>query len=113
MPYIINKDDLPSSDICSEFEGYLHDSVNVSFFLCNTTPGRGPGLHKHPYEEVFVVQEGVLTFTVGETTLEATGGQIVIVQADVPHKFINAGFEVARHIDIHVSPRMITLWLEK
>jgi hypothetical protein len=36
----------------------------------------------------------------------------MIVQADVPHKFVNSGTEAARHVDIHVSTRMITTWLE-
>jgi hypothetical protein len=40
--------------------------------------GSGPKLHRHPYEEVFVVQEGTATFTAGEETLEVKGGQVVI-----------------------------------
>jgi quercetin dioxygenase-like cupin family protein len=87
--------------------------VNVSFFLSDTRPGRGPALHKHPYEEVFIVQEGELTFTVGDSTIKAVGGQIVIAPAGAPHKFVNSGSDMARHVDIHVSPRMITTWLEE
>jgi mannose-6-phosphate isomerase-like protein (cupin superfamily) len=41
----------------------------------------------HPYTEVFVVQAGRLRFTVGDATIEASAGQIVIVPAGVPHKF--------------------------
>jgi mannose-6-phosphate isomerase-like protein (cupin superfamily) len=65
--------------------------VNVSFFLVESPPGRGAGLHKHPYEEVFVLQEGEATFTIGEDVIAARGGQIVVVPADVPHKFVNSG----------------------
>jgi mannose-6-phosphate isomerase-like protein (cupin superfamily) len=72
--------------------------------------GRGPDLH--PYDEVFVVQDGELTFTVGDATIEATGGQIVIAPAGAPHKFVNSGTRRSRHIDIHTSRRMITDWLE-
>ena len=107
MATVINKQDLPSST----FEGYLHHA-NVSFFLSATSPGRGPSLHKHPYEEVFIVLEGNLIFTVGDETIEATGDQIVIAPPNTPHKFVNSGSDVARHIDIHVSPHMITEWLE-
>ena len=46
--------------------------------------GRGPGLHTSPYSEVFVVQEGELTFAVGEATVEATAGQIVVALAGTP-----------------------------
>jgi len=113
MAAIVNKDDLPTNSTSRQFEGYLHDGVNVSFFWNNTPPGRGPSLHKHPYEEVFLVQEGKLTFTVGDSTIEVTSGQIVIVPPDVPHKFVNSDSKPTSHIDIHVSPRMITTWLEE
>lgn len=113
MSHLIDRDELPSSGTSWTFEGYLHQAVNVSFFLSNTPPGKGPALHKHPYEEVFIVQEGQLTFTVGDSTVEATSGQIVIAPAEVPHKFVNSGTENARHVDIHVSGRMATVWLDE
>ncbi len=112
MVIVVDKDDLPTGETSRQFEGYLHGDANVSFFLSNTPPGKGPSLHKHPYEEVFIVQEGHLTVTVGEATIEASAGQIVVVSPDTPHKFVNAGSEFARHVDVHVSSRMITTWLE-
>jgi mannose-6-phosphate isomerase-like protein (cupin superfamily) len=60
-----------------------------------------------------VVQEGELTFTVGEDTVEATGGQIVFARAGTPHKFTNSGSGRARHLDIHTRRRMDTAWLEE
>ena len=112
MTHTINRNELPHSGTAYKFEGYRHSDANVSFFLSETPPERGPGLHTHPYEEVFVVQVGELTFTVGDATIGATGGQILVVPAGVPHKFVNSGTERARHIDIHTSRRMITEWLE-
>ncbi len=112
MATVVNRDELPGSSTSRQFEGYLHGEARVSFFLSDTPPGHGPSLHQHPYEEVFVVQVGHLTFTVGDATIEASAGQIVIVPPDTSHKFFNAGSEIARHIDIHVSPRMMTTWLE-
>jgi quercetin dioxygenase-like cupin family protein len=61
MRVIIDKAELPAD----RFEGYLHGGANVSFFLSDTPPRMGPKLHTHPYYEVFVVEEGKLTFTVG------------------------------------------------
>jgi mannose-6-phosphate isomerase-like protein (cupin superfamily) len=46
-----------------------------------------------------VVQEGNATFTVGDATIEATGGQIV-VPAGVPHKLVNSGSGPLRQVDI-------------
>jgi quercetin dioxygenase-like cupin family protein len=112
MTQVIGYEELPNNGTVYKFEGYLYGNANVSFFLSDTAPGKGPVLHKHPYDEVFVMQEGELTFTVGDETIEATGGQVVIAPAGAPHKFVNSGAGRARHIDIHVSRRMITDWLE-
>jgi quercetin dioxygenase-like cupin family protein len=112
MAHVLNKVDLPHSGSAYSFEGHLYGDANVSFFLSETAPGSGPKLHSHPYAEVFVVQEGELTFTVGDATVEANGGQIVIVPAGVSHRFVNLGLAPARHIDIHTSRRMTTEWLE-
>jgi len=113
MTHVIDRDQLPHSGTAHTFEGYRYGDANVSFFLTDAPPGSGPKLHKHPYEEVFVVQEGSVTFTVGDATIEATAGQIVIAPAGVPHKFVNSGTGRARHIDIHTSRRMVTEWLEE
>ncbi len=113
MATVIDKYKLPSSGTAWQFEGYLHNAANVSFFVNETPPGRGPSLHKHPYEEIFVVLHGGLALTVGDSTVEASSGQIAIVPPNTPHRFINSGSEVARHVDIHASARMITTWLEE
>lgn len=111
MATIIQADDLPGTT-SRQFEGYRYGDANVSFFLSATPPGRGPALHLHPYAEVFVVQGGSLTFVVGEETVEATAGQVIVVPAGTPHKFTNTGAEVAHHVDIHASSKMETTWLE-
>lgn len=113
MAYIVDKDSLPGSVTSRTFEGYLNGDVHVSFFLSSTPPGRGPGLHTHPYEEVFIVQAGKLTFTVGEETVEVNAERVVVVPPNTPHKFTNTGDEIAHHIDIHVSGQMQTKWLEE
>ncbi len=111
MARVVNTTELPGGT-ARRFEGYLYGDVPVAFFLSETPPGRGPSLHKHPYAEVFVVQVGRLTFIVGDATIEASAGQIVIVPADTPHKFTNTSSAVARHIDIHTTGQMETTWLE-
>jgi quercetin dioxygenase-like cupin family protein len=109
---IVNKDELPHSGSAHRFEGHLHGGADVSFFISDTPPGKGPSLHTHPYAEVFVVQEGELTFTVGDATVRATSGQIVVAPAGTPHGFVNSGARRTKHIDIHTSDRMVTEWLE-
>jgi len=114
MTLLINIVELPlSGETARVFEGVQYGDTNVSFLLINDAPpGSGPSLHSHPYEEIFVIQAGQATFTVGDATIEATGGQIVIAPAGIPHKFVNSGKTLLQSINIHPSSRMITEWLE-
>ncbi len=59
--------DLARDGTSHAFEGEHHGDTGVSFILVNAPPMGGPKLHRHPYEEVFVVQEGSVAFTAGET----------------------------------------------
>jgi mannose-6-phosphate isomerase-like protein (cupin superfamily) len=43
---------------------------------------------------------------------EAQAGQIIIAPVDTPHKFVNGGERPLKQVDIHVSKRFITEWLE-
>ena len=85
---------------------------NVKRMKTQSLQEGGPKLHVHPYEEVFLIQEGCATYTIGSTTLEARAGQIAIVPAGIPHKFINSGSGRLRQVDIHHSPQFVTQWLE-
>jgi quercetin dioxygenase-like cupin family protein len=96
----IDQDQLPG-----RFEGAEH-GAGVSFFLARPAPGRGPNLHRHPYEEIFVVHEGQLSFTVDGQTIEAGAGQIVIAPPGSAHKFVNVGDTRAHMTNIHPRPRM-------
>src|SRR5688572_14259600 len=113
MAQIISREELPFDEYAREFEGYRYGDTSVSFIIVEAQPGTGPKLHSHPYEEIFIVQEGAATFTVGDITIEASAGQIVIAPADVPHKFVNSGTGTLRQIDIHASPRFITTWYDE
>jgi mannose-6-phosphate isomerase-like protein (cupin superfamily) len=109
---VLDKTDLAPGETSYEFQGYHHDA-GVSFIVIDAPPGSGPKLHKHPYEEVFVVQEGEATFTAGEEIIEASAGQVVVVPAGVPHKFVNSGTGRLRQIDIHASKRFVTERLDE
>ena len=74
--------------------------------------GAGPRLHVHPYDETFIIIEGHARFTVGDTTLDAHAGEVVLGPAGVPHTFKNLGPGRLQTIDIHHSPRWIQTDLE-
>jgi quercetin dioxygenase-like cupin family protein len=107
----INARDLPGSDRARRFEGVDH-GADVSFFVIDGPPGHVVELHRHPYQEVFVVHAGRVRFTAGDATLDAVAGDVVVVPAGAPHGFANTGQERLRMTGIHVAAAMQTEWLE-
>ena len=78
----------------------------------NDEPGTGPTLHVHPYDEVFVIQQGRARFFVDDKVIDADAGEIVLGPAGLPHRFINLGPGRLQTLDIHLSPRWIQTNLE-
>ena len=87
--------------------------AGVCVIRVDAAPGEGPRLHRHPYEEVFVVLEGEVEFTAGDDKETATAGESIVVPPDTPHGFVNAGDGRLRMVAIHVSPAFDTEWLEE
>lgn len=110
---VINRDDLPRDDSTYEFEGFRFSDTEVSFIWVDMPPGGTIRLHKHPYPEIFIIQEGVATFVVGDAAMQASAGKIIVVPANVPHKFSNHTTARLKQVDIHVSREFITQWLEE
>ncbi|HMC71609.1 MAG TPA: cupin domain-containing protein [Mycobacteriales bacterium] len=108
---MIRQSDLPWSSIAHELVGDDHGGIGLCVIFVDAEPGRGPGLHTHPYDEVLIIQEGRATATVGDETVEVGAGDIVLIPAGEPHAFTNTGESNLRQIDIHASPRFSTEWL--
>jgi mannose-6-phosphate isomerase-like protein (cupin superfamily) len=108
---IIKRDELPWSEVARELVGAEH-GLDITLLFVEAPPGGGPALHRHPYAEVFIVQDGEATFTVGDARHEARPGDILIADAGEPHAFVNTGTGPLRQIDIHLSPSFSTEWLE-
>jgi mannose-6-phosphate isomerase-like protein (cupin superfamily) len=86
--------------------------ATISLILDRSEPGKGPRLHRHTYDETWIVLEGNVTFQVDGAEQQAGPDDIVIVPPGAPHKFTNNGPGRSRLICIHSSPTMITEWLE-
>ena len=110
MPEPIRWSDLPGHERARRFEGADH-GAEVSSFVSRNPPGTGATLHKHPYEEVFIMLEGEATFTVGGTEIAAGSDDVLIVPPNTPHGFTNSGQGQLRQVNIHVSPSFRTDWL--
>jgi quercetin dioxygenase-like cupin family protein len=102
--------EMRTSPTACVFEGGADAGVEVSVFVTDTPPGQGPPLHAHPYPEVFVVQRGEATFTVGGEEERVGVGHVLVVPADTPHGFKNLGHQALHVVSIHPSGRVEQTW---
>ena len=86
-------------------------NVTILFFSSDKIGG-GPPLHVHSYDEVFIVRQGRARFTIGDETVDAEAGQILLGPANVPHKFENLGPGRLETTDIHLSDHFEQIELE-
>jgi mannose-6-phosphate isomerase-like protein (cupin superfamily) len=88
--------------------GEAYGLVGSSLIWGEMAPGYGLPLHRHPVEEVFLVVRGQATFTIGESRVAAGAGNIVVVPAGVPHRFVSAGDEPLLMHAFLAGPRIVT-----
>jgi len=108
---IIPLDDLDHTEHSHELVGADHGDVPFCLILVHSAPGVGPKLHRHPYAEVFVVEEGEATFRIGTDTVVVAAGHVVVSPAGEAHGFTNTGSGTLRLVAIHGAPRFSTEWL--
>jgi mannose-6-phosphate isomerase-like protein (cupin superfamily) len=109
---VIRQDELPADVISRDFVGDKFGGVGACVLFVNAPPGEGPKLHRHPYFELLIVVEGTATFRDGNVEREVSAGEMAVVDANQPHAFTNTGEGTLRQIDVHLSQRFITEWLE-
>lgn len=104
--------DLPFRGISHNFVGAEQGDVGISVYLVNAPPGRGPRLHRHPYDKVVFIQKGRARWRVAGAEMELGPGEILVVKAGEPHAFESVGEEPLVQLDVHTSPRFEQEWLE-
>lgn len=90
----------------------LGSAVTVLAYGTDTV-GAGPRLHVHPYDETFMIVAGRARFFIGDTTIDAGAGEVLLGPAGVPHRFVNLGPGRLQTLDIHHSPRWIQTDIEQ
>lgn len=108
---LITDSDLSGPPGGRSFVGADHGGLPISLFLVDVPPGSGPTLHRHPYSEIFVINEGRADFHVGDSSLTARAGDILIAPAGVAHSFTSASEDQLRLTAIHTASRIETEWL--
>ncbi len=110
--YRVRQEELPFHGSSYHFVGEDNGDVNVSVFLLSALPGRGPGPHRHPYDEVQFVRGGRGLWVVDGKEFEAGAGDILVIKAGEVHSFRCIGDEPLVQLDVHLSPRFIQENLE-
>ena len=103
----VRQEDLPFRGSSHHFVGADHGDVNVSVFLLDAAPGRGPGPHRHPYDEVQFIREGRALYNVNGEEFEAGAGDILVIKAGEIHSFRCIGDTRLVQLDVHLSPRFV------
>src|SRR4051794_31498455 len=109
--YVVNQAELPLSNIAREFVGDDHGGLGITFLVVDAQPGRGPSLHRHPYAEIFIVQEGEVTMTDGQSERVVRAGDVAVAGPGGPHPFTDTGHGPVGPIDTHLSSHFEREWL--
>lgn len=103
----VRQEDLPLRGSSHNFVGAEQGGVGISAFLFHGEPGRGPGPHRHPYDEVQFIREGRGLYVVDGNEFEAGAGDILVIKAGEIHQFRAIGDQPLVQVDIHLSPTFI------
>lgn len=94
------------------FNGAEHGLGTISLMLGEVQPGSRVRLHRHEYEELFVLHQGTAMYHIGDTSVTAQAGDIVIVPAGVPHSFESIGDAPLLQTAVHATDALAIEWLE-
>ena len=103
----IRQADLPHKGNSHHFVGADNGDVAASVFLFNGLPGKGPGPHRHPYDEIQFIREGRGHYIVNGQEFDAEAGDILVIKAGEVHEFKCIGDTPLVQVDVHLSPRFI------
>jgi len=103
----IRQNELPFAGSSHRFVGGDEGDTGISIFFFRGGPGKGPAPHRHPYDEVQLIQEGRGIYTVEGETFEAGAGDILVIEAGEVHSFRCIGEGPLVQIDIHLNPTFI------
>jgi quercetin dioxygenase-like cupin family protein len=103
----VRQEDLPFRGSSHHFVGAKQGDVNISVFLFHGDPGKGPGPHRHPYDEVQFIREGRGRYKVDGKEFEACAGDILVIKAGEVHEFKAIGDTPLVQVDVHLSPTFI------
>jgi mannose-6-phosphate isomerase-like protein (cupin superfamily) len=109
-PNVIRRGD-GSGRLAENLVGREH-GLPIAVIFNDSEPGHGPRSHRHPYDEIFIVEDGEATFTIDGEQVQAGAGDILVARAGQAHGFVNSGTARLWSVNIHMSPTFETEWLD-
>src|SRR4051812_46440543 len=94
------------------FEGAAFGLAQLTVIVGVSPPGQGVLLHRHDCDELLIVHSGRGTYTVGDVTVEAGGGEVVVIPAGVLHRWVNHTDEPLVHTAVFPTDRFTLQELE-
>ncbi|HEX8102947.1 MAG TPA: DUF5069 domain-containing protein [Solirubrobacteraceae bacterium] len=99
---------LPERDGGRAFLGAEH-GARVSLVLVDAAPGEAEAPHRHPVEELMVVQSGAALYQLGALQRRIVrAGEVVRVPAGVEHFYASAGDVALRAVRVHGDAEIAT-----
>jgi mannose-6-phosphate isomerase-like protein (cupin superfamily) len=90
----------------ARFEGE-GNGASVSFFVVRSLPGDGAEKHRHPYDETFIILEGLIEVVIAGERAMVESGTIAVIPAMTWHEFTNRGTARCLMVNVHASPTII------
>ena len=87
------------------FEGQAFGLASLTVVVGESHPGQSVRLHRHDVDELIIVYAGRGTYTVGDVTAEAGVGEVVVIPAGVPHRWVNHTDEPLVHTGVFPTDR--------
>ena len=88
-------------------EGFTHGLIGVTLVRVSLGPGATRAAHRHPYDEVVLVEAGEGVAHADSEDLAMRAGDAVTLPARVVHAFSNTGAGELRLLEIHADGRVI------
>ena len=102
---IIDSGSLKSPDgQVATLHGFEH-GANISFFIVQFGPGKGPNKYRHPYEETFIVFEREIEAIVDGKMQRIGSDTIAIIPANTWHEFKSLSEKPLHMINIYPVPK--------
>jgi quercetin dioxygenase-like cupin family protein len=102
--YVVDKGDCARHTIFPGVDIFTTHGERLMLSLVELQPHAVVAMHSHPHEQMGLLLEGELEFTIGGQTQRVLPGQMWRIPGGVPHGCV-AGDKPARALDVFSPPR--------